>query len=437
MGRLWDMVQGFPFLVFFLGYLAATLLIFIHLKKRRHWWIALIVLIALYVAFGLIVVKTGISLNFSNSIIPISLVFFLAMATFLLCSCKATVTEALFGSMCAYASEHLANAIFMILRQFARKIFDISLNEYPTHFVLYFVVFLFLEFAVFRNLQQNGKLRLKTLTTLFSGLLVFTIVSLLYYQIIEAFITDRGTWLVFVYAMVYDLLCCALFLVLQVIEQRSARFKEDLEVERLLRQRQKEQYMMTKDSVSLIERKCHDLKHQIAALRSIDSREVREKSIQEIEEAILIYGAVVKTGSDVLDTVLMDKYLYCEQHDISWTCMADGSNLNFMDPVDLYVLFANALDNAIEAVQQLDDPKQRAISVSVYTKYHMVFLQIENYYKDALKFDNELPKTTKPEKELHGFGLKSVQYTAEKYGGSMQIETENQIFSLYIAIPLP
>ena len=111
------------------------------------------------------------------------------------------------------------------------------------------------------------------------------------------------------------------------------------------------------ENVDLINRKCHDLKHQIAALRRISDRREREESIQALEQSVMIYDSVVKTGNDILDTVLTEKSLLCESRGITLTCVADGDCLDFMDGVDIYTIFGNALDNAIESVTPLDDPR--------------------------------------------------------------------------------
>ena len=435
--QIYSVVNGFPFINFFVGYFVATILILRHLKKRRHWVLGMLAILAAYIAVGLLLHALGIRTTFRRSIVLVSAIFYLAMTALLLICCETTSTEALFGAMCAYAAEHLANVVAMSMEQVSSRMLGFRLDDQLTHLAVYAALYILFEFTVFRRLGQNGRLRLETKKTLISGIVLYAIVSVLYSRALIAFLQNREAWIVFFYVLMYDMLCCGFFLYVQVIQQHSARLQEDLDVERLLRKRQAEQYLITRDNIALIERKTHDLKHQIAALRSIDDPVAREKSIRDIEQATLIYGAMMKTGSDVLDTVLSDKYLYCEEHNISWTCMADGSKLDFMDPVDLYVLFANALDNAIEAVQQLQDPEQRAISVSVYTKYNMVFLQIENNYSDSIEFLDRLPHSTKQKDGYHGFGLRSIQYTVEKYGGTMQIETENQVFGLYITLPLP
>ena len=235
----------------------------------------------------------------------------------------------------------------------------------------------------------------------------------------------------------FDMLCCGFFFWSQVMQKKYGALQAAMETERALWQRQAEQYALTKENVALIDRKCHDLKHQIAALRAIDNEDLRDQSIREIEHAVLLYDASVKTGNEILDTVLAEKCMYCESNGITWTCMADGSKLDFMNPVDLYVMFENALDNAIEAVLQLEQPEQRVITVTLYSRYQMVFLQIENYFDQKLVFQDGLPQSTKASDGYHGFGLRSIQQTAQKYGGSMNISTDNNIFILSVMLPLP
>ncbi len=50
---------------------------------------------------------------------------------------------------------------------------------------------------------------------------------------------------------------------------------------------------------------------------------------------------------------------------------------------------------------------------------------------------NGLPVTSKKEeKGYHGFGLKSIRYTAEKYGGFMTVEAAHGIFMLRVVVPV-
>ena len=175
----------------------------------------------------------------------------------------------------------------------------------------------------------------------------------------------------------------------------------------------------------------------MAALRNISSEEQREAHLSEIERSIQIYDSTLETGSRVLDTVLTEKSLYCGAHQITMTCMADGRRLSFLDDVDVYTIFGNAIDNAIESVGVLTDPEKRAIAVSVWSKSGLLLIQFENYFEGTLRFENGLPLTTKADKSSHGFGIRSIGYTVKKYGGHMAVSAEDHLFLLSISIPLP
>ena len=95
-------------------------------------------------------------------------------------------------------------------------------------------------------------------------------------------------------------------------------------------------------------------------LRSETSEE-KAHYLDAMEQEIRSYEAQNKTGNEVLDTILTSKSLYCQQHGITLTCVADGAALDFMDTMDLCSLFGNALDNAIESVEKLPDSEQRLI----------------------------------------------------------------------------
>lgn len=236
---------------------------------------------------------------------------------------------------------------------------------------------------------------------------------------------------------VYDVCCCVFLLWLQLEQRLSAEHWSQFETERRLRLQSKEQYEQSRTNVALINQKCHDLKHQIAALRIEKNPVLKEQGLREMEEAVLIYDAVAKTGNEVLDTVLTEKSLICEKENIQWTCMADGSLLSFMRAVDLYTLFGNAIDNAIESCMQIDDPDRRALSVVVRKESGIVLIQIENYYDHDLNLAGGLPATTKADPDQHGFGLKSIASIAGQYGGVADVKTEDGLFLLSVMIPLP
>ena len=116
--------------------------------------------------------------------------------------------------------------------------------------------------------------------------------------------------------------------------------------------------------------------------------------------------------------------------------MADGKQLEFIEPGDLYCLFGNLLDNALEAVKAIAQDERRVINLAVKAKDGMVFVQEENYFDGKIVFENGLPLTTKEDKSYHGFGMHSLRMIVTKYGGELTSYVIDDIFHLNIIFPL-
>lgn len=199
-----------------------------------------------------------------------------------------------------------------------------------------------------------------------------------------------------------------------------------------LLQESKAQYELSKENIELINMKCHDLKHQIASLR----KEYNEEAISEIEQAVNIYDSTIKTGCDVLDVILTEKSLICQKHQIRFSCIADGALLQNVDTSDLYSLFGNLIDNAMEAVSKFSTADKKEISLSIKKSGEFLVIWIENFYDSNLEFREGIPVTTKKNKKYHGYGLRSIQFIVKKYSGTVQINSEQNTFRVKIVFPL-
>ncbi|MCL2486846.1 MAG: GHKL domain-containing protein [Oscillospiraceae bacterium] len=231
--------------------------------------------------------------------------------------------------------------------------------------------------------------------------------------------------------------CGLIMLFAQQEQRREIRLKFELDAMNNILQRQYENYQQTKESVDIIRRQYHDLKHQIAVIRQETDPEKRESYLAEMDHAISVYEAQNKTGSSVLDTVLTDKNLICMKKGINMTCVADGKLLGFIDVMDICSIFGNALDNAIESAETLEDKAKRLIRVAVFSQNDFLMMRFENYCEAPVSLENGLPATTKEDTMLHGFGIRSIKSVAEKYGGGISINTDNNWFTIRVLIPIP
>lgn len=199
--------------------------------------------------------------------------------------------------------------------------------------------------------------------------------------------------------------------------------------------KQYEFYKQSKENIELVNRKYHDLKHQIDVIRLEDNLEKKVHYINKLESGIDMYRDQFETGNSTLDIILTSKMMTCREYNINMTCVVDGTLLDFMDVVDICTIFGNALDNAIDSVKQLQDEEKRLIRVALYLQNNFVVMRYENYFENELKYENGLLITTKKEKSYHGYGIKSLKYTTEKNDGTMTIHTEDQWFILRIILP--
>ena len=199
--------------------------------------------------------------------------------------------------------------------------------------------------------------------------------------------------------------------------------------------KEKEQYLISKENIEIINIKCHDMKHQIRKIKN--NEHVDDSIIKELEEAVAIYDSIAKTGNKALDVILTEKALYCSKNDIILTYVADGAKLSFMAESDIYSLFGNALDNAIESVLKIKETEKRIIELTIHQINEFVTISIKNSYSGVINFnENGIPITTKMDTAYHGYGVKSISLIADKYDGNVSFNTKNEIFNLSILLPL-
>lgn len=221
----------------------------------------------------------------------------------------------------------------------------------------------------------------------------------------------------------------------QAVTGRQEALQTELEAQRLLWAQHEKQLASAKQQAELLNMKYHDLKHYIAAIRDQPNLIQQARTLDEMENAVRVFNSMVRTGNEILDTVLTEKGLLCEQEQIVLSCVVDGALLRDLATVDLYVLFGNAIDNAVEAVRVLDDPDRRVISISVFRVRDLIKIQVENAFSQSLRFQDDLPVTTKPDAINHGYGLKSIRRIVEQYEGVVSVEAENGHFILHILLP--
>ena len=238
-------------------------------------------------------------------------------------------------------------------------------------------------------------------------------------------------------SVLYDLLLSASVTGAQMLIFSTAAMQRRLATERAVAASQRRQFENLIDATDTIKRKSHDLKLLISALEVAGDSASRSKALSSVKLAIATLDMAQNTGCAELDAVLNRAWGQCEAKQIAWTSMAEGAAVAHIDPFDLFVLVGNALDNAIEAVEHIDDPDRRFISFSLKASGSLAFMEIDNYTDSSPVFINGLPQTTKPQRDSHGYGVSNMAEVVARYDGAMECSEHDGVYTLRIMLPIP
>lgn len=180
----------------------------------------------------------------------------------------------------------------------------------------------------------------------------------------------------------------------------------------------------------------HDFNNHLLAVKALYSTgntAEAEKYIDELSDHGREFLLPVKTGSNVVDLLLFRKYQQAQEQSatLSFTIGCNLKNCGIAD-YDLCSLLGNLLDNAMEACTNQEGSCE--ISLRMEEQNSLLFLSCQNPFQGDRQEQNGLFPTTKNDSFNHGIGLQSVKQICRKYRGSMDIQCQNQIFTVTVLL---
>ena len=170
----------------------------------------------------------------------------------------------------------------------------------------------------------------------------------------------------------------------------------------------------------------HDIHNHFLVLSGL----VHEKRYDEAEEYCsklhmvsdkLLVG--VDTGNTVIDILLNEKINFARSNGIEMKQDVHISSDCTVEDMDLCIILANAIDNAIQACMKETNERPEILLI-VRKKHRFLIVEVTNTIacgNIALEY---------------GTGLKNIKYIVEKYEGTMEIETSTKHFRLTILLCL-
>lgn len=220
-----------------------------------------------------------------------------------------------------------------------------------------------------------------------------------------------------------------IYLLIQYSEMKEQKIQVALMEERSHIMMDGYQNMLRNYSASLAYH--HDLKNHIITIERYLLDQNYEKAaeyVRSLPNDSERISMQVWTGIEIIDFILNTKKAAADEAGINFSVDADSFCMENITETDLCALLGNALDNAVEGCESVEGRKE--IRVSIRKVQEMFLIKVTNTCKAVPEPGGGLPVTSKREKGLHGWGMRSMEMVMKKYNGTMQYGSQNGRFSV-------
>ena len=168
----------------------------------------------------------------------------------------------------------------------------------------------------------------------------------------------------------------------------------------------------------------HDIRNHIAVVKKLLQGGKLEEAVSYIEDMDDMAEKMsfpCSTNNPVVDILVGNKLGIAKSMGIDVDCSLLLPYPCSLRDIDICIVLSNALDNAIQAVKNLGTGTEKYIHVSGRIQGDFLMMEIENSFHGKGAFKK-------------GTGLSNVKKVAEKYGGAMSIEIQENVFALHVLL---
>lgn len=194
---------------------------------------------------------------------------------------------------------------------------------------------------------------------------------------------------------------------------------------------QLELYNSMRENYNIQRQRTHEYKNQIVCMDMLMKKKDYSKLedyIGNISDGLDAQLDMVDTNNDVVNAIFNAKYYETIKNDVLVVLkINDLSDIKISDN-DIVTILSNLLDNAIEAAKQCDIGK-RIVKIKMLYEDAVLSIAVSNSYKaEPVLTEDGYIRTTKKDREEHGWGMRNVVATLEKYNAEYIIDYKNGEF---------
>jgi two-component system sensor histidine kinase AgrC len=235
---------------------------------------------------------------------------------------------------------------------------------------------------------------------------------------------------IFIVLLVFTLLFVFYAIIYLNFENISLYYQlqQDREIMLIQTHMQKKEYMTITDKINAIQIYRHDMRHNINIINSF----LNDNNICEAKKYL-------DNLTDNLNKNIIEKY--CDNYVVnvflsSYINKAKNENIQVIikvhipeniniDNMELGLIFANTIENAIIACKKIENFEERQISIVCKEHYNQLYIQICNSYVGEVLFDKDVPISNVKD---HGFGTRSIATIVDKYDGICSFTAKDNTF---------
>lgn len=188
----------------------------------------------------------------------------------------------------------------------------------------------------------------------------------------------------------------------------------------------------------------HDMKNHLIAVEQLyhmQESDAGNTYVKDMHHMLNVLGEHFYTNHKMLNIILNDKLSNAKRDGINSAVEIGEVSLEFMKDIDVTTVFANLLDNAIEAAKRVSEHPYIRIKMNYFNEFVVISIRnslLAEGVMNAIQRDEEHRSCHSCKAGGHmGYGLQNVKKTLEKYNGTMQTGSSESEFQVNITLPIP
>ena len=199
----------------------------------------------------------------------------------------------------------------------------------------------------------------------------------------------------------------------------------------------KREYQTLQETYSVNARLFHDFHNHMEVLYAYLINHESEKALQYLEKLKEPKTKIIEQRwffNQALDYLMNSKIIQAQEADIKVKVQIEyPPNINIKES-DLTGILGNLMDNGMEANLEVT-VEQRFLNLTIRRINQMLVIKMENAAIQAPKKKDDGYETKKENLGLHGWGLKSIQKTAENYDGTLELSYDHGVVRTVVILP--